>query len=89
MAKQVMREGDWDGNRRLTYREFVNSALAQGLLNWMESTKEDMVGAWRGYYKRGGVSPADPYRPGGTGQALAEPEPRFGGARVELWLSQG
>ena len=28
LAKQVMREADWDGNRRLSYREFVNSACA-------------------------------------------------------------
>jgi len=41
VVQQVLRDADWSGDRRLSWHEFRRSALAAGVLDWMEQTRKE------------------------------------------------
>ena len=55
LTQQFMTQGDWSGDRRLSWAEFRRSALAMGVMQLMEETRQRLVGTLQGQqYGMGG-----------------------------------
>jgi len=42
LVQQIMRDADWTRDRRLSWSEFSRSAMASGMLEWMEETRREI-----------------------------------------------
>ena len=42
MVEQILAQADWTRDRRLNWEEFRRSAMAHGIINWVEATRQEV-----------------------------------------------